>query len=133
MGKNDRTGDPEAWKCLDDDQREIIHEWYQKVCEYDNKDKKIEETRELYSTLFLSIPITVFYHHGFSSSGLTFWKYILELAAGFVVFGLLLFIGKEAISHFTLDCETEKGLFAKSLLVSLVLAFVVECICARIY
>lgn len=40
--QNKRWGDPVAWKCLDDEQRDIIKEWYDDL----NK-RRDEEKREL--------------------------------------------------------------------------------------
>lgn len=133
MPKDDRWKDPEAWKCLDDEQREIINEWYKLINEIHDNEEKLEESRNVYSTIFLSIPISVFYLHGFSNSGLPIWKYFLEIAAGFLVIGTMLYIGKNAITFSTSDCESEKILALKSLGVSVVLAFVADCICSLIY
>lgn len=38
-----RWGDPEAWSCLDDEQRDIIKKWYDGICE-----SKREQEAEIY-------------------------------------------------------------------------------------
>ena len=132
MSKDDRWKDPKAWECLDDDQREIINDWYMKILDGKEKENKKRSSLEDYATCFLALPITVFSVGGFAGSGMSIYKIILELVSGLLVYGFLLWIGRFSILHFASDGDSEKEIALKSLGVALVLSFAAEVIISLI-
>lgn len=60
---NKRSGDPVAWSCLDDEQREIIREWYEHIKELDRADEADRARKENVragAQLFGLIPFAVY-------------------------------------------------------------------------
>jgi hypothetical protein len=77
-----RIGDPDAWSCLTNEQRDQIAEWYDRINEYHREDLKKERSVRSGACFFYAIPIAVY--SVVKQADLIWWKAVLELAASWL-------------------------------------------------
>ena len=95
---NERWGDPAAWQCLDDEQREIIKAWYDRVLEMDRKEHKREKNCMISAGYFALIPFAVAHAYGyFAGSAL---KFLFEFAAAFLIYSVIFYVFSDFYKHF---------------------------------
>jgi hypothetical protein len=85
-----RAGDPDAWSCLSDEQRDQIAEWYNKIEAYHQEDIKTEKSIRSGACYFYAIPFAVY--SIIKHAELIWWKAILELAASWFFLVVLFWI-----------------------------------------
>ncbi len=88
-----RRTDPESWKCLSDEQRDIIHQWY---VEDMNNQQEIQKQKEKESSdsnswaCVLGLSPFAFYHA--LERGGSFLEILFESVAALLVWGLIFFL-----------------------------------------
>lgn len=99
--ENKRWGDPKAWECLNDEQRDIIDEWYKQVSESDKKPKEQEKRCRTHSYYFALIPFAVGYAHQFlGNTWLSTLEFIVQIAAAWLVYSIIFHIFSDFYFHF---------------------------------
>lgn len=88
-----RWADPKAWECLDDEQREIIHIWYNKICDEKEKKQKKKERARGFASYYALTPFVFAYALQRVSS---LWEFLLNLVSAFIVYGLVFYVFNEA-------------------------------------
>lgn len=84
-----RWADPKAWDCLDDEQREIIRDWYKWICdEKEVKQKKKERAKEFASYYALTPFVFAYALQRISS----FWEFLVNLISALIVYSLIFYI-----------------------------------------
>lgn len=107
-----RNGDPEAWNCLTDEQRDVIDMWYQNVCREDyEKQKKEEANRDnIYGWKVICglVPFATWYCEKRHLS--MFWEYASSFAV-ILIFQIFVFVLFSRIAE-AVDFKAD-GLWAK--------------------
>lgn len=103
--KNRRYGDPDAWKCLSDEQRDIIDDWFQEISETNRKEKNnIAEMSWTHSCLSI-LPIAVFRAYQ-TANGVMDVNFFLSVASTWVVYLFVFVLFRTACESFI--CEKQK-------------------------
>lgn len=89
-----RNGYPSAWSCLDDEQREIIHDWYERVRESDAKEWEREKRIIRGAGYFAMLPFATFVAWGHMDG--TWLEFIISFFVGFIVCGFVFFLLSDA-------------------------------------
>ena len=58
---SERWKDPDAWKCLDDTQRDIINDWYNRILQSNKETCKEERKISRYAAATIIVPLSVWY------------------------------------------------------------------------
>ena len=91
---NKRNGDPSAWSCLNDEQREIIHDWYERVHESHAKEWEREKRIIRSAGYFAMLPFATFV--AWEHMDGTWLEFILSFVFGFIVCGIVFFLSSDA-------------------------------------
>lgn len=99
-----RFGDPEAWGCLNDEQREIIRKWYHGVWELQTEEKKRQAEKEnflwLCGVCFVGIAAGIVEFtirtHGETPVWTSALRAIAEAVGGILLCMVVAFIGRSA-------------------------------------
>ena len=90
-----RWKDPEAWKCLTDEQRDVIDKWYKDDCLERYEDEKAKQDRhnndEIWISLCGLIPFITW--HCARLQPCTLWRYAVELVAGIAIYLAIFCVG----------------------------------------
>lgn len=123
-----RSGDPFAWRCLDDEQREIIHEWYEKVCESDRKKWDWEKRVIKGSGFFALLPFAAFIARNQMDGKL--WEFLVYLGSGFLVCAFVYGLFSNAYYYFNYERRSEPPTIIGIVFQSIVAVFISLCILA---
>lgn len=100
-----RKGDPYAWRCLSNEDRDVIYEWFQDYKERDTNDSKHQKEMFDKSTLFAFVPFAVIYGYqaaNYESWSLQFlWNTIAAYVCFLAFFSLCREIGEYVIERFS--------------------------------
>ncbi len=92
-----RWKDPECWKCLSDEQRDVIHQWYIEEL-IEDRDKKKRENQETSSqnagAIILGLSPFAFLHAMKFDS--PFWYFLLEAVITLILLSVVFAIGASA-------------------------------------
>lgn len=101
--ENERWKDPDAWSCLDDNQREIIHDWYVKICKDEKQENEEKKKRSRIAANTISIPLSVWYAVSKQSVDEGIVRFIINFALAFVFFIFL-----STLSYIIIDIDRYK-------------------------
>lgn len=114
-----RWGDPACWKCLTDEQRDVIYEWYTDRIREENEQAEKEYNLLESAGFFALIPFAVAYGFHSSESALGM---ILNALCAWLVYSVIFLLfshgfvswnkGKEKISPFLLVVQILVAAFA---------------------
>ncbi len=88
-----RWKDPECWKCLSDEQRDVIHQWHIENLIEDRDKKELEEKETSDSNTWacvLGLSPFAFYHA--LKRGGSFLEILFEAVAALLVWGFIFFL-----------------------------------------
>ena len=88
-----RWKDPEAWKCLDDEQREIIDKWYRDIRKEYDEERKKQKILNSSASMFALTPFVFAYALRYTSSLVVF---LMSVISAFLVYSLIFYIFSEA-------------------------------------
>lgn len=110
--ENKRWGDPKAWECLNDEQRDIIDEWYKELLKNDRKPAEREKRCRIDAGYFALIPFAVGYAHKFlGNTWLSMLEYVFQIVCAWLVYSIVFHIFSDFYFHFnylTADDNYEK-------------------------
>lgn len=92
-----RHEDPAAWKCLTDEQRDIICEWYYKRQIERKKRQNEQETLNTYAALFALTPFAFTYALTRFPLG---WRMLLESACALIIYWFVFYIFESSYKKF---------------------------------
>ena len=84
-----RRGDPAAWNCLTDEQRDVICEWYYKGRIEREKQEIQQETFNTYAALFALTPFAFAYALTRFPLG---WRMLLESTCALIIYWIVFYI-----------------------------------------
>lgn len=108
--ENKRWNDPEAWKCLDDNQREIINAWYKDIREMYKKEEDCERRCTESAGFFAMIPLAAGYAYKYLSDGV--WNALFQGACAWLFYVFILYAFSSFYKHFN-NYTCEEGKMAK--------------------
>lgn len=114
-----RWADPKAWECLDDEQREIIHNWYKWICDEKEKKQKRMERTKVFASYYALTPFIFAYALQRISS---LWEFLVNLVSAFVVYSLIFYIFNYAYVKFVSREEDKVSRIIKEI-VAVVVSF----------
>lgn len=126
---NKRWGDPEAWNCLDDAQRDVIHEWYSTVVQNDRetREEKLKISRSAADTIV--VPLSVWYAVSHLTPAQSWLGFALNLVAALLFFFIL-----SMISYHVGDFACRDGFKRANILGYRIVYGIVACLLlAKIY
>lgn len=123
-----RTGDPRAWSCLSDEQRDIICEWYYGRClEHYREDKARSEHIERKRNNAMYFAISPFaFAYSLQRNPVGLWM-LIEAAAAFIIYGLVVCVFNEAYGVMDEGTTTAGRIFAaiRSAALSFIVTYIV--------
>lgn len=124
-----RRYDPSCWECLSDEQRDVIHEWYNKLNAEKQEAEKKKINRVLYSSYFALIPFAVAHAFKWSDGELT-WNFLFTAICAWIIYALIFGIFSQAFQS-----ANSEGFPSKPRLIFhiLVAVFVTLCVLTCIY
>lgn len=132
---NVRRGDPACWKCLSDEQRDVINEWYFQLLLEKEQEQQAEATRNTWAAIIGLSPLAFFYAISHCTKyDKPFWELLLSCVAALVVYGFIYTL----FSYFYLETRkilhpvTRIGSFFFHTLALLISFFVTFCAFARV-
>ena len=100
MERSNRSGDPEAWRCLDDKQRDIIAEWYSnRLAEHEKKeDTQVEfwKSSLFASNLITALVFSIWRTLDFFKAEYSFWQFVDKQLLYFAIYGISSFVCAQA-------------------------------------
>lgn len=108
---NVRNEDPECWKCLSNEQRDIINEWYCDDCERNEKWAKKEQDQATSANQFAMIPLAAWTAYVWLQKGYI-WAIPIYFFLGLGFFSLIHSLFSDVYYYF----NTEKPTKWKSLI-----------------
>ena len=100
-----RWKDPACWKCLSDEQRDVIHEWYIDRILEEKEEKEKHQGRLEYAGFFGLIPFAVAY--GFHASK-SVWGMVLNALCAWAVYMFIFFLFSKNNNCSRYACPIEK-------------------------
>ena len=88
-----RWQDPEAWNCLDDEQRKIIDNWYRDIRKEHDEEHKNTKKLNSSASMFALTPFVFAYALRYTSS---LGAFLMNLISAFLVYNFIFYIFSEA-------------------------------------
>ena len=88
MAHNDRWKDPAAWECLSDEQRDIINEWYESICDDNRAEKNSIRSWSWSSSYIALIPFAAIFGYELNERELD-WYFLLSVAVAWFVYAFV--------------------------------------------